>query len=639
MDRTEYFKLNGVDVGFSDKTDVRVKRGKVRVWLNTPPMALTRELHNGMADHGWRVIPDFYMEGGLTVAASEDQALPDAAYGHVRQWPYQDQTDDRQAINVFGGQDRPDFFGSLRIEEGWLELDGVIAFGTDVPEHDEVMPISVRKCFEPLPLIPERKQLNLQQALKLPVDQVFDLQISNGQYNGFPESILAFKHLERLGFGLAMDGQNCSFRRLPEGLFDLENLHTLYLHSFADDMGPLSEDVAKLSRLEELGLTSLGLTSIPDGLCTLERLDTLGLNYNRLTTLPEAIGEMPALRELSIQGNRFVSLPASLLKVKKVQVDHGKKGLFRDVRFRSKNVAPIDESLFDLSQHSELKAQLARELDAISDDTELKQMTVTCCTYALYAEPSPADGSLPLGASKTGGQPHLPTGMAHPADRNGLLSMFHAQINLAEIADLQPWLPRRGMLYFFVNDTEYAAVPNVIYADVAEEALVSYEYSDTMSWIDSDLDPDVLPTEHALGFSAKLSLPNFYGIARHGEVRHPEWRHLLDGDSIDKAMHGRLNKFSDLMLDFADRLAECGLMPVKNSSHSINAHVFTQHESPQEQGAATFDGKASEWMNLLTLESIGDFNFWDAGTLTYSIHQQDLAIADFGRVVTSIESS
>jgi Domain of unknown function (DUF1963) len=80
-------------------------------------------------------------------------------------------------------------------------------------------------------------------------------------------------------------------------------------------------------------------------------------------------------------------------------------------------------------------------------------------------------------------------------------------------------------------------------------------------------------------------------------------------------------------------------MPSGNSSHSINAHVFTQHESPQEQAAATFNGQTHEWMNLLCLESIGDFNFWDAGTLTYSIHQQDLAIADFGRVVTSIESS
>ena len=59
MNHSEYFKPNGVDVGFCDRTDVRVMRWKVRVWLKTPPMALTRGLHNGMADHGPRAIPDF----------------------------------------------------------------------------------------------------------------------------------------------------------------------------------------------------------------------------------------------------------------------------------------------------------------------------------------------------------------------------------------------------------------------------------------------------------------------------------------------------------------------------------------------------------------------------------------------------
>jgi Leucine-rich repeat (LRR) protein len=639
MHRTEYFKLNGFDVGFSEKTDVRVRRGKVRVWLKTPPMALTRDLHNGMADHGWRVIPDFYMVDGLTIAAHEDQALPEGRYGHVRRWPYHDERDYRQALNVYGAQDRPEFFGTLRIEAGWLELDGVIAFGTDAPEHDEVMPVAVRKCFAPLALIPPRHSLSLEDALKLPADQVFDLQISNGEYRRFPEEILAFKRLERLGFGLAMSGPQCAFRHLPPGLFDLEHLHTLYLHSFADDLGALSPEIAKLRRLEELGLTSLGLTSIPDALTTLDHLDTLGLNYNRLTKLPDAIGEMPALRELSIQGNRFVSLPASLSKVPKLKIDHGKRALFADVRYRSRNPAPVDETLFDLSRHQELETRLARELDAISDDAELKRMTLACSTFALYAEPHAAEQLLPLGASKTGGCPHLPVGMAHPADRNGLLSVFHAQIDLSAIAGLQPWLPRRGMLYCFVNDTEYAEMPIVIYVDCEPQSLAAYEYDASTRWSDSDLDAESLPGEYALHFSGGISVPNFYNIGHHAAARHPEWRHLLDDDAMDDAMSRRLDRFSDLMVDFPDRLAKCGLMPPSHRAHSINAHVFTQHESPQEQGAAKFGGAAHEWMNLLCLESIDDFNFWDAGTLTWSIHKQDLAIAQFGQVVASIESS
>lgn len=113
-------------------------------------------------------------------------------------------------------------------------------------------------------------------------------------------------------------------------------------------------------------------------------------------------------------------------------------------------------------------------------------MTLACSTYALYAESRAAKQPLPLGASKTGGRPHLPAGMAHPADRNGLLSVFHAQINLAEITHLQAWLPRCGMLYCFVNDTEYAETPNVVYADCAQDVLAACEYSGTTRWSDSD---------------------------------------------------------------------------------------------------------------------------------------------------------
>jgi uncharacterized protein YwqG len=69
--------------------------------------------------------------------------------------------------------------------------------------------------------------------------------------------------------------------------------------------------------------------------------------------------------------------------------------------------------------------------------------------------------------------------------------------------------------------------------------------------------------------------------------------------------------------------------------------VFTQHESPEEQAAEARGGTHDEWMVLLTLGSEGKvgFQFGDAGTLTFCIHKQDLAVADFSNVVLSTESS
>ena len=71
MAPSKYFMLNSVDFGFFDKTDVRTPRAKVHVWLMTAPMALIRDLHHGMADHGWRAIPDFHRVDGLTMCANQ----------------------------------------------------------------------------------------------------------------------------------------------------------------------------------------------------------------------------------------------------------------------------------------------------------------------------------------------------------------------------------------------------------------------------------------------------------------------------------------------------------------------------------------------------------------------------------------
>lgn len=58
--------------------------------------------------------------------------------------------------------------------------------------------------------------------------------------------------------------------------------------------------------------------------------------------------------------------------------------------------------------------------------------------------------TLPLGASRLGGVPDLPVGMAWP-DRDGVPMEFIAQINCAQVASLDPRLPAGGTLLFFYN--------------------------------------------------------------------------------------------------------------------------------------------------------------------------------------------
>lgn len=51
--------------------------------------------------------------------------------------------------------------------------------------------------------------------------------------------------------------------------------------------------------------------------------------------------------------------------------------------------------------------------------------------------------------------------------------------------------------------------------------------------------------------------------------------------------------------------------------HAVNAHAFTQHESPELQAALALKGKPENWVILLTVKSAGDFQWGDAGDLFF----------------------
>ncbi|MES2708586.1 MAG: DUF1963 domain-containing protein [Verrucomicrobiota bacterium] len=76
-------------------------------------------------------------------------------------------------------------------------------------------------------------------------------------------------------------------------------------------------------------------------------------------------------------------------------------------------------------------------------------------------------------------------------------------------------------------------------------------------------------------------------------------------------------------------------------NHHINGCTSGPGDSPQEQAADELGGLAGEWVPLLQLGYDGNtgFCFWDAGTLTFSIHVEDLRRWDFSNVHVALESS
>jgi hypothetical protein len=635
------FKLNSIEVGFGAETDVSVRCGCVRISLQTLPLRLTKELHNGLLKDAWKPIADQIFKNGLLVSIDQDLALNGGQYGQVFRFPYKDETGYLRNMRIMDAN----FFGTLTIDAGLVTVEGVAAYVDKLADATAVMPLSICKQFEPLALIPPRKKLSLAQALLLPPEQVFHLSVEHPKrLKRFDDAILGFTNLESLWLSFENPIGNNSGKRhpFPDGLLALKKLHSLNLQWAGFEIGALSERIGDLAALETLRLSDSGITLLPESITNLQRLALLDLSMNKLMRVPECLGELPKLRQLDLRYNPLRALPKSLRKIASVEVSYPAKALYLNTHIAMPSAPVIDDSALRLPPASPAYERVSQLLNVCSQDSLLIRATLALCRQAIYLAPIGLNDAIQIsiGASKTGGAPDLPIGVQHPADENGLFPTFYAQLNLRELAPLQSWLPRRGMLYFYVGDFRDGSGAIVKYIDCDVTDLQRFDYLPAMRWINSDVDAFDPETDQpniaaatALVFNAGVSLPNFYGA---NAARFPSLAMLFNDESI-KARQ-RLRVFSSLLEEaLPEKLQQAGLVPT-HTSHSMNAFVFTQNESPEMQAAHDFGGWATDWINLLSLASLGDFCFGDAGTLSFSIHRHHLADADFSKVVCTVES-
>lgn len=627
----EYLKLNGIDVGFQNHPAedygfikgvldncVEVRCGKLRINLITPSLHLDKSLHNGL------LLKDCNTPF-IRFVLRDDLDIPMGQYGSRVKFPLEKYTPGFQIYEF--PQKEVRFYGEIEVQEGELWIRGEIRPYNDQNgdrEYSNAVPVEIYKRFEAKPLLPERVLYTLKQARGKDPMEVYELGIKGHQFKEFPAEVLDYKNLERLVFYI---GNKCEFTQLPDAFFDLHNLHTLHFHDSVG-LSRFSEAFTQLDKLEQLSIHSRALTTIPVSLCELSNLRKLDLSDCQLKTLPAGIGDMPNLQYLNIQGNDFAELPDSLNNIPYLEVDHNHKKLFMDAGYQSANPNPIDQSLYDLSDYPEALKTLE---DALNKHPELDPIKAALVKYSVMGtELVPCkQNEIPLGASKVGGMPDLPPHLQYPTQENGLYS-FHAQINCAEAAPYQNYLPRQGMLYFFVSDEESVQTAKVLYSESTEN-LSPYALDDDSFFYDESI-PDAGYEAQAVAFKNHLSIPIFSHITQRIALeRFPEcaelWKKPEDPDEFE-AYDERMDDINYSEFDLKS-----------TSHHAININVFTQNESPQEQASARYGGDAHEWMVLLCMESEGSFNFWDAGTLTYCIHKKDLAINDFSTIYASIESS
>lgn len=471
--------------------------------------------------------------------------------------------------------------------------------------------ISLSNVTKLLPLLSELSDL-----------QVVYLQACNIQT--FPESILGLRHLRSLSIGNnslsclpneigcleALESLNFAqneLSRIPDSLGKLIRLKTLGLSY--NRIEELPESIGNLDALERLLLGVNSLKRVPEVIGNLQYLQSLMLDFNKLSALPDVVCQLARLKSLGLEHNPLESLPfgLSLMAGLDISIEAEKRALFMDWSYKH-SAKPPQAELSELSLFVSPSSRLFLPLKTTVQENglaEVESIILGVAREAVRIETTVPDDGSQLGVSRLGGFPDLEDPALFPKTHD-LHWIFLAQLNLAELAPFNNYLPRSGLLSFFVDTTENLNSKVIFYQGETENlTVVRHEGADDML----SPDDDYTQKPHRVRFERFFSLPH----------RCPS------GIESDQAF---------------EAYESCEVLH-KGVDHQINGYTFTQHESPQEQAAKELRGQPAEWVPLLQLgwdANVG-FCFWDAGTLTFCIHQEDLRRCDFSNVHVSLESS
>lgn len=423
----------------------------------------------------------------------------------------------------------------------------------------------------------------------------------------------AVKHLTELK-DLSLTGV-VALESLPQWLGDLKKLETFRLQD--SKVVELHEYLFLLPVLKKLYLGRNELQSIPTVLP--ENLEHLVLSNNRLTTVPASVS---GLKYLGIENNPLQQLPAGLENIPDLDLELEKKIALLNFSYKGadgQGTIAYDDTRFFAKYDSELLLLLEEQITA----TELngfKEGLTNRTLRSVALETTEEDTYTEKGNHRFGGLPDLPPGIAYPnfidweKQEKGL--QFIAQINCTAIAHLQDYLPRTGMLYFFITDQEEMG-PKVLYYDG--------DNNDLQSAKDLKIDNDYIYEQNG------IYTPFCAEAGKYASIPFTYNAHSL---------YPELAEMNELYKETEQLQAGLVVGAVK-PEHGINSYVFKQHGTPEIEAVNKMMGKPEEWMVLLRVSSDNNpgFCFWDAGEIYFVIHKSDLDKKNFSNVYCGLESS
>ena len=429
-------------------------------------------------------------------------------------------------------------------------------------------------------------------------------------FTEIPQAVQAMSQLKEL----SLSGVT-SLKSLPQWIAGLKKLEIIWLNHSAVES--IHADIFQLPALKKLYLSSNLLQYIPPVLT--ESLELLDLANNKLTTVPESVTR---LQYLDITNNPLQQLPAGLENIPNLTLELEKKLALLDYTYKGadgQGTIAYDHTRFFAKYDAGLLSLLEEQISATELD-EFKEGLTNRTLRSVALETTEEDTYAEKGNHRFGGLPDLPHGTPYPTfidwekQERGL--QFIAQVNCADIAHLQDYLPRTGMLYFFIIDQEEMG-PKVLYYDG--------DSNDLQSAKDLNIDNDFIYEQNGI-YTPFRAVAGKYGS--------------IPFTYNARTLYPDLAKMDDLHEQ--NEQLKAGLVAGSAKPiHGINSYVFKQHDSPQIEAANKMLGKPEEWMVLLRVSSDNNpgFCFWDAGEIYFMIHKSDLDKKDFSNVYCGLESS
>jgi len=317
------------------------------------------------------------------------------------------------------------------------------------------------------------------------------------------------------------------------------------------------------------------------------------------------------------------------------------------LRKHQKNYTRIEEQAadpFHARQNPALFAALQDYLNKVPDLHPYQNGIYTNARLAIGFAATRRDNYQSKGHTRFGGLPDLPPDFAWPRvdtehcpreAGQGTLCRFVAQINCAELRDMQNYLPARGMLYFFTG-------PRITENESHRNFCHVLYYDGDASTLQNARDLTIRP-EDFFDFHRNLKEPKAARVqafpyvsilhSANDDMDYPPQNCPRHTDPVEGA--GPFSQIEDLNTELTGK-------PGK-TLHAINANIsddFAFSRSPYVEAAKALGGKPQDYVILLKVgaeKKISGFTFGDIGYTYFIIAKERLKHRDFSRVYCHTE--